>query len=395
MKRTEPRAADILMRAIDRIAFIDKKTKQVIYDELGFALGRQGGSAVQYWIYHHRTPSRLEDLENLTRIIARRSGWENEIELHTFLDYAGHPTPDLFARQLLGTNELTADLADSNSQPQPGFIVGPPILQPHLFFGRNRELKYIFNALNGQMMQNVAVIGAQRSGKTSLLHYLRKITRTAPAALRPTQMYSWVPQPAQVNWLYIDFQDPRVCTREGFMAFILRNLGFPVPNPCDLIQFIDVFTRYISQPVVMLLDEIQIALTNPEFTQQFWWSLRSLASNLTEGRLAMILAAQRNPALLAQDYGRPSPFLNIFGHSLTLGPLTPDEAMELIASSPLPFTPADADWILQESGRWPALLQILCSTRLVALQENDSGEAWKTDGLGNILPYRHLLDEVS
>ncbi len=392
MKRTDSRASDLLLRAIDRIAYLENKTKQVVYDELGYALGRQGGSAIQYWIYHRRAPSKLEDVENLARIIARRNGWENEVDLHAYLEYAGHPSADQLSRQLMGNNDSNHESLESEVKPLSTFIIGPPILQPHLFFGRTRELRYIFNALNGQALQNVAIIGAQRSGKTSLLHYLRKITRTTPASLRPNQHTNWLAQPGQYHWLYIDFQDPRVCTREGFMTFVLRTLGYPVPAMCDLVQFVDIFTRYLTQPTVILLDEVQIALTNPEFTQQFWWSLRSLVSNLTEGRLALILAAQRNPAMLAIDHGRPSPFLNIFGHNLTLGPLTTEEALELIRSSPKPFPAADIDWILQTSGCWPALLQILCSTRLVALEEETMIDSWKEEALANIMPYRHLFD---
>lgn len=393
MNRANSKAADLLFRAIDRIAYLDNKTKQIVYDELGYSLGRQGGSAIQYWVYHHRAPSRLEDVENLARVITRRNGWESIVDLQAYLEYAGHPTPENLSRQLMGNaGEFEGENPEVEFHPRPAFVVGPPILQPHLFFGRSREIKYIFSALTSQVMQNIAVIGGQRTGKTSLLHYLRKITKTPAAALRHNQSIDWLPPTNKLQWLYIDFQDPRVCTREGLMAFILRSLNFPVPNPCDLVQFVDITARYLTQPTVILLDEVQIALTNPEFTQQFWWSLRSLVSNLTEGRLALILAAQRNPALLAIDHDRPSPFLNIFGHTLNLGPLTPDEALELIGSSPLPFAEADVVWIMETSGRWPALLQILCSTRLVSLHDGSMTEDWKKEGLSNIAPYSHLLE---
>ncbi len=396
MKRVDSKASDILVRALDRIAYLENKTKQIVYDEIGYALGRQGSSAVQYWVYHRKVPSKLDDVENLARVIAQRNGWEAETDLRAYLEYSDHPSPDLLARQLMGNAiDLDGNIPLADFHPQPSFVVGPPILHPHLFFGRNRELKYIFNALSGQIMQNVAIIGSQRTGKTSLLHYVRKITGTPPASLRPNQFNGWLQQPRPYRWLYIDFQDPRVCTREGLMTFILRALNFPVPTPCDLVQFVDIITRYLSQPTVILMDEIQIALTNPDFTQQFWWSLRSLVSNLTEGRLALIIAAQRNPAELAIDHGRPSPFLNIFGHTINLGPLTAEEALELISSSPKPFDPEDVDWILEKSGRWPALLQILCSTRLVALSDDPSSDNWKLDGLSNITPYNHLMGSDS
>jgi hypothetical protein len=176
------------------------------------------------------------------------------------------------------------------------------------------------------------------------------------------------------------------------LLYILRQLNFPAPSSLDLIQFVDIIVRYLVNPTVILLDEIQIALTNPEFTQQFWWSLRSLSSNLTDGKLAFVIAAQNQLPVLQHVLGKPSPFLNIFGHSIPLGPLSEEEARQLIQSSPIPFSPADADWIIQHSGCWPALLQILCSTRLVALQENQSDEIWKADALANLQPYRYLLE---
>jgi hypothetical protein len=63
----------------------------------------------------------------------------------------------------------------------------------------------------------------------------------------------------------------------------------------------------------------------------------------------------------------------------------------LIASSPRPFNPVDEAWILAHSERWPALLQILCHTRLTALEEGQTGDTWREEGLRRIAPYRYLL----
>lgn len=395
MKKVEPKVSEALLRAINRIAYLENKNKQIVYDELGYALGRQGGSAIQYWVYHKRIPARLEDLEALARAIARRNGWETRADLYNFLDRSGHPAAEVLTRQIFPDSEAAAQPGgdeDKTLPPAVSFIVGPPILNPRQFFGRSRELKRIFLALNSQVLQNVALIGLSRSGKTSLLHYIRRITRTQPAALRPNQPNNWLSQPHNYRWLHIDFQDPRVCTREGFMIHFLRQLNFPTPGSVDLTQFVDIICRYLAHPTVVLLDEIQIALGNPEFTQQLWWSLRSLASNLTEGKLAFVIASQKTPDLLQIETGKPSPFLNIFGHLIVLGPLGKDEALELIESSPHPFSPKDVDWILENSGLWPALLQILCSTRLVTMEEGVSDDSWKQDALANIKPYRYLLE---
>ena len=77
---------------------------------------------------------------------------------------------------------------------------------------------------------------------------------------------------------------------------------------------------------------------------------------------------------------------------MRLGPLTSDEARALIAVSPRPFAPDDSDWILAQSQGWPVLVQLLCQTRLAALEEELSGEGWKTEGLAQIERYRYLLD---
>ncbi len=395
MPKNESRFADLLNKAINRIAFIETKTKQIVYDELGYLLGRQGGSAIQYWVYHKRVPAHLQDIEDLARAIARRNGWSSDAELFAFLEAAGYPLPDTLQRQIFPTRfESSQTINNEHTLPVnnlPSFIVGPPIREPRHFYGREREIKRIFNAIGGTVLQNVAVIGTQRSGKTSLLHYVKNITRTSSTLLRPGQMHNWLSQPLSYHWLFIDFQDPRVCSRAGFFEYFLHQLNFPVPVPCDLIQFVDTVCRHLTNPTVVLMDEIQIAMSTPEFDQTFWWGLRSLATNLTEGKLAFIIASQRGPEALQIDQAKPSPFLNIFGHLVQLGPFSPEEAHQLITSSPLPFAEEDTRWIIEQSKCWPALIQILCSMRLQALNENEPGALWKTEALQAIAPFLKLL----
>ena len=69
------------------------------------------------------------------------------------------------------------------------------------------------------------------------------------------------------------------------------------------------------------------------------------------------------------------------------------EALALITSSPQNFDNKDIDWILAQSGRWPALLQILCHSRLTALEENRHDESWKTEAIQRMKPYSNLLNQ--
>ncbi|MCK6625879.1 MAG: ATP-binding protein [Anaerolineae bacterium] len=393
MPKSAQKFAQLLTEGVHRIRLREAKTIQIVQDELGYALGREGESAIEYWRKGHLPPY-LADVEKLARIMVERGRLEREW-LEQFLSSAGHPAPEALCEELfpLGRGNprpvLTDDrplLAEFNP-----FVVGPPIMHPRHFFGRDYELKRIFGLWRRFPLQNVAIIGLRRSGKTSLLHYLQKITTIPPDQLRPGQFRDWLPQPERYRWIFVDFQDARMGRRESLLRYLLAGLNLPVPEPCNLERFMDVVSQRLRQPAIILLDEISAALASPELDEQFWGSLRSLGSNLTGGNLAFLLTAHQAPAELAEAQGKSSPFFNIFGHSFILGPLKETEARELIASSPQPFTPAEVEWILGQSKNWPCLLQALCHARLTALEYGEMSDAWQQEGLQQIAAYSYLL----
>ena len=271
------------------------------------------------------------------------------------------------------------------------FITGTPITNPRDFFGREKELKRLFNLLRHRPLQNAAIIGKRRSGKTSLLQYLKNITTTPIEKLRPSQKSDWLPNPENYRWIFVDFQDSRLQNREGLLRYILESLKMAVPNPCDLDRFMDVVSRNLHQPTVILLDEIGVGLQRcPELDDGFWESLRSLATNQTNGNLGFVLAAPESPIELATSTGHSSPFFNIFGYTTTLGAMTEAEARDLIGSSPIPFPDEDVEWILNQSECWALLLQILCRERLFSLEEGESGDDWREEGLRQLQPFADL-----
>src|SRR5919199_1958090 len=271
------------------------------------------------------------------------------------------------------------------------FITGPPITHPRKFFGREKELKRLFSLLKRHPLQNPAIIGKRRSGKTSLLHYLKNITTTPPEQLRLGQKSDWLPHPKNYCWIFVDFQDVRMASQERLLSYILECLKMEVPTPCELDYFMDVVSQNLQTPTVILLDEIGVGLQRcPELDDGFWESLRSLATNQTGGNLAFVLAAHEEPMQLARHTGHTSPFFNIF-ITFSLGPLAHTEARDLIASSPISFPPEDVEWILEQSGHWPLLLQMLCRERLFSLEDGEIGSDWRKDGLEQIKPFTHLL----
>lgn len=274
-------------------------------------------------------------------------------------------------------------------QPSP-FIAGPPISHPSRFFGREREIRRLFNLLRQRPLQNAAIIGPRRSGKTSLLHYLKNITTTPSHQLRPSQNQQWLSNPDPYQWIFVDFQDTRFSSPAYLIRHLLQGMGIAPPANCTLDTFLELVSDQLHQPTIILFDEIGVAMARyPELDNAFWESLRSLATNQVDGNLAYILSSHEPPNLLAQNQEMGSPFFNIFGYTAVLGPLSEAAARELIASSPIPFSAADTDWILAESGCWPMPLQILCRERLLALEEGETDQLWQQDGRQQAAPFIH------
>ena len=274
--------------------------------------------------------------------------------------------------------QTITDLAGQPTAPSP-FIAGPPITQPSHFFGRERELKRLGMMLRHRPLQNAAIIGPRRSGKTSLLHYLR--------------LAHWLPGAEAYRWIFVDFQDARLGRQETLLRTLLSEMALPIPEPCDLESFLDVVSDQLRQPTVILFDEIGVALTRyPELDDAFWESLRSLATNQVAGNLGFVLSSAQPPDVLAQHQGMGSPFFNIFGYTAVLGPLSEAGARALIATAPLPFEAKDIDWILTESGRWPMPLQILCRERLLTLSEGETGDAWREEAVRQLEPLRRMTN---
>lgn len=405
MRRTTQKFAELLTEGVYRIRLREAKTVQIVQDELGYALGREGGSAVEYWRKGHIPPS-LIDVEKLAREIVVRGDLDRPW-LERFLQSCSHPYPTFLCDELYPqpetvnqkTNGASPDInplgkaqdgkSDHNFHWRnlDSFVVGPPVIHPCLFFGREYELKRIFGLWRRLPLQNAAIIGLRRSGKTSLLHYLRHITTTPPSQLRPQQWRDWLTHPKQYRWVLVDFRDPRMCQLEWLLHYLLTSLEIPIMEPCDLKNFMEMVSQHLTSPTIILLDEIGAALSAPSLDMSFWGSLRALATHLTGGNLAFLLTAHDAPALLAQERGKPSPFFNIFGHTFTLGPFTEAEARDLLASSTHPFAPEDVEWILAQSECWPCRLQALAHARLTALEYDQPGDSWKREGLRQMLPY--------
>jgi len=380
MNKSPSRFKELLEQAIYQIRTVSGRPIGVIEDELGFALDRNGADFIRY-LRKGNIPANQQDVEQLVEELVNEQGLD-EVSCQSFLASAGHPTAKEMTANLFQGNHPQHDDALQPQSLKP-FVVGPPIRHPQQFFGRTREMRRIFQALQPQF-EHVAVIGNRRIGKTSLLQHLPQIATADAQNLRANQRADWLPNAEKYRWIYVDFQRTLMRKREGLLQFLAAQFNLPPQNEWSLDLFVEALIDHgLSRPTVLMLDELGAGLTASEFDQSFWWGIRSILNDMTSANLAILVAAHDDPAKLATDQGKASPFFNVF-NSIQLGPFTEDEARGLIDSSTVPFAEEDIIWILEQSEQLPHRIQILCQARLSALEDDEKGEAWKEWGMSQI-----------
>jgi hypothetical protein len=289
--------------------------------------------------------------------------------------------------------QLINELPDKpNKLPLPGI----PISHPAQFFGRTDILKRIRRAWQQpSALQHIAVIGDRRSGKTSLLKYLQYISKIPATDLREEQPQGWHDWlPTDFQFAFVDFQLASMSQPKTLLTNILTQLNFPIPEPCDLINFSMVLDDHVEKPTVILMDEMGSGLQAPELDAIFWSNMRALGNNCADGQLGLVVTAHEPIHQLAKDNCKESPFFNIFGHTVNLKPLKETEAETLLNYFSNALSPEDIHWMIQKSGCWPALLQILCDERIHALEDGETSDYWKTEALNRIEPFLYLLHPV-
>ena len=270
------------------------------------------------------------------------------------------------------------------------FIVGPPITQSHHFFGRENYLQRIFGWWQQPPFGHVAIVGKRRSGKTSLLKHLKPISGSHTEAVRRGQKSNWLANAQSYRWIEINFQDPRMRSLSKVLAHILKGCDLNPPDNCTLETFMEVATENPWRtPTIILMDELEAGLASDELDQAFWWSLRAL-TQMTDGYIGIALAAFDRPMQAADNMNKTSPFFNIFS-TLELGPFEVSEAKSFIQSIDIDFTESDCQWILEQSGCWPCLLQLLCQENYIARQSNNGTEKWQDNALNQLQSYAYLL----
>lgn len=204
-----------------------------------------------------------------------------------------------------------------------------PIRQPAYFFNREEETAHLLALLRN--LQNVAILGQRRIGKTSLLfHLARPETYRRAGLVEETNIFT-----------YVDGQELGELDEAGTRGFLAKQILNAVPFEADQeihspeLKHHD-FRNLIEQSTVhgltlfLLLDEFEALAANPFLSPRFFSSLRALSSQFN---LVFVTASYRS--LFDLTYARAdtlsSPFFNTFAH-FNLGLFTESAAAGLIHS---------------------------------------------------------------
>ena len=265
-------------------------------------------------------------------------------------------------------------------------------LPPEAFLGRERLVKKISGRIkNGR--QSSALIGEPRIGKTSLLRCLE-------ARQNDPDLFGKVT--THLTFSYIDAQSlPYHFDQAQFWRQALRPLAEKVEQVSEL-RFLQnayltcqennygmfVLERLFAQMAqageyfVLLLDEFDVLLDHPVLNKaEFFGGLRGLAS-LNRGALALVIAI-RSPLdelnRATQEFNRTgSPYFNTFSE-FTVGAFSDNEVDELLDRAAGYFQDVEIDFIRQQAGRHPYLLQVAAATLLDTCEagENDPGNRFR------------------
>jgi len=227
-----------------------------------------------------------------------------------------------------------------------------------MFFGRENSLELLYDALMDG--QSVAIIGPRRIGKSSLL-----VCCCLP------EIQKRIGRDLDNHFLILlNLEEHLQRTPDGFFAFVCeqflqqgrKKLYLEMPPGTGGDQFSQVLNQFKSQGFhpVLLLDEFDSIVRNPQFNPDFFSFLRAQAN---AGKVSYVTVSLSTLDQICHTDIVGSPFFNIFSHH-SLGPLTEDAATSLITvpskAAGCPFTENEIQSVLRVAGRHPFYIQRTC-----------------------------------
>ena len=244
------------------------------------------------------------------------------------------------------------------------FTYGTPVSADR-FYGRRRSIAEVKNRIGAASPQCLNLVGLRRSGKTSLLHYVRS---------RPDDFFTAGQKPLLV---LLDLQDGRYHTpigmNEGLRQGILDATG---TSPWKEDQNDDPYAiedalialRESGVRLIVMLDELERIGQRLEVFQNWGDDWRSKAS---AELLTLVIATGRSLGEVYEQFSLTSPFANIFSKTV-LGGLEPEVWRSLVREGLPRVTEGELEWVDAVSGGLPYYVQLAAS---MLFQYSDLAEA--------------------
>ncbi len=196
------------------------------------------------------------------------------------------------------------------------FVLGKPIKDPQDFYGREHELRELFESVRN--MQPVALVGEHRCGNTSILYMM----------MHPEVRERYLGPNSDAELLFA-FANAQLAADgpEAFYRRIARALKRADDDAeIDWDEEIDQFwiEDYLEdladreRRLVLLMDEFEVL---SEFSTSFWEWFRGL---ITEYDMSIVVATRVELGEFRDEWGTGSPFFNMF-RTVYIGLLTDAE----------------------------------------------------------------------
>ncbi len=233
------------------------------------------------------------------------------------------------------------------------FTYGTPVSTDR-FYGRRRAIAEVKNRIGAASPQCLNLVGLRRSGKTSLLHYVRS---------RPDEFFTAGQKPLLV---LLDLQDGRYHTpigmNEGLRQGILDGTGRSPwkenenDNPYAIEDGL-IALRESGVRLIVMLDELERIGKRLEVFQDWGDDWRSKAS---AELLTLVIATGRSLGEVYEQFSLTSPFANIFSKTV-LGSLEAEVWRSLVREGLPLVTEQELEWVDSVSGGMAFYVQMAAS----------------------------------
>jgi hypothetical protein len=264
-------------------------------------------------------------------IIVSKKNFQNPIK-HFYQEYTSNPS------SVKPNIEITQIKPSSPPDNQNPFVPTTGRIENlEKFFGREKEIKEIFELLNNA--SSVAIIGEQAIGKSSLLYAVYQQSIKLLKSLRQN--------------VFLDMNN--IHNQEDFYFAICEKIDMPDSKGYR-------FTRNLENKKVLLILDNVGKLNGEGFTRDVRDHLRGLAEG-ENACLKLVVAANESLKTLFNDSYETSPLADIC-QQVDIQPWNEKIIRDFIAKRLQPtmidFTEADIQALIQESGGYPQKLTQLC-----------------------------------